>query len=228
MSDILGGAIYKIHLTTGEGTQWFSNPALLAPNVFPSNNLFGVGFGLTDLAMDTAREHLYFGTQETHRIYRLGIDPAGFPGELEELAHVPGLAFNGVSFDFVNQQIYLAVPWQHFENGIQTATDPVEIAGSIWMIDLEQMDKGGVIEPVELLRDIEVGTAVDVVNGSLFGRGRAHADQLYVSDGSFDTFFWANGAPNGTPFPPDTTPEPGVPFPDNGYHAAIRIIELSE
>ncbi len=228
LSDIFGGAIYKIDIDKGEAVKWFSDPALLAPNVLPSNNLFGIGFGLTDLAIDQRGKYLYFGTQETHKIYRLRINRDGSAGELEELAHVPNLAFNGISFDSVRNKIYLSVPWENFENGIQVDSDKVEVAGSIWAIDIKQLKKDDSATPVELIRDINLGTAVDVVSGFKFGVGRKNAKKLYISDGSFDTFFWLNGDPNGTPFPPDENPEPGVPFPDNNYHGAIRVVELGK
>lgn len=228
LADWQGGAIYKIDIATGDGVLWFSDPALLAPMVLPSNNLFGIGFGIMDLAIDTQGKYLYFGTQETHRIYRLRIKKDGSPGNLEELAHVPNLAFNGISFDMVDNKVYIAAPWENFQNGIQVATDTVEVAGSIWVIDIEELEEDGVAHPVELIRDIDLGTAVDVVSGSRFGRDEDHTERLYISDGSFDTFFWPNGAPNGTPFPPDTIPEGGVPFPRNTYHAAIRVIELDD
>ncbi len=228
LSDIFGGSIYKIDIATDEVMRWFSAAALLAPNVLPSNNMFGIGFGLTDLAIDPEGVYLYFGTQETHRIHRLPINPDGAPGQLEDLAHVPSLAFNGISFDMAARKIYLAVPWVNFESGIQIATHPVEIAGSIWAIDIAQMEAEGVATPVELIRDIDLGTVVDVVGGAAFGQEGAHTNRLYVSDGSFDTFFWPNGDPNGTPFPLDATPEAGFPFPPHPYHAAIRVLELQE
>ena len=226
LCDIFGGAIFKIDVDEGHIAPWFSDPELLAPDVLPSNNLFGIGFGLTDIAIGNRGKYLYFGTQETHKVYRLGINPDGSAGALEELAHLPSLAFNGISFDMVAKKIYLAVPWEHFENGIQTDTDPVEIGGSIWTIDVRQLENDGVATPVELIRDVGLGTAVDVVSGFNFGVSPEQAHRLYVSDGSFDTFFWPNGDPDGTPFPPDATPEPGVPFPTNTYHAAIRMLEL--
>ena len=228
LSDILGGAIYKININSGTVIKWFSDPALVAPNVLPSNNLFGIGFGLTDLAIDSRGRNLYFGTQETHRIYRLGIDRNGAPGTLEELAHIPELAFNGISFDMTSQKIYLSVPWENFENGIQLPTDKVKVAGSIWSIDLKDLRRDGVATPEVVIRDIDLGTAVDVVRVSNFGSAPENANKLYISDGSFDTFFWPNGDPNGTPFPPDASPEPGFPFPQNIYHGAIRVVELGK
>ncbi len=227
LSDIFGGAIFKIDIDTGQATSWFSDPALAAPVVVPSDNLFGIGFGITDIAIGNRGRYLYFGTQETHRIYRLGINRDGSAGALEELAHLPNLAFNGVSFDMVGKKVYLSVPWEFFENGIQTLTNPVEVAGSIWMIDVRQLQRNGFATPVELIRDVDVGTAVDVVSGFDFGMGPEHADRLYVSDGSFDTFFWLNGDPGGTPLP-DPTPEGGIPFPSNTYHGAIRTLELED
>lgn len=227
LSDMLAGSIYKVNIDEGSITLWFSDPELMAPNVFPSNNLFGVGFGLTDLAIGQNGKYLYFGTQESHKIYRLGIEQDGLAGELEELAHVPGLAFNGISFDMVDKKVYLAVPWKNFENGIQVEENKVEVAGSIWMIDIHELDEDESATPVELISDVDLGTAVDVVRG--FGVGvRSENIKLYVSDGSFDTFFWFNGDPNGAPFPPDINSEPGVPFPMNRYHGAIRMIELDD
>ncbi len=226
LADIFGGAIFKIDVRRKEILPWFSDPALLAPEIVPSNNLFGIGFGVTDITIGNGGKHLYFGTQETHRIYRLGIDPEGNAGELEELAHIPNLAFNGISFDRVAKKIYLAVPWEHFENGIQVSEDPVEIGGSIWMIDVRQLEATGIANPVEILKDVSLGTPVDVVSGFRFGSAPRHASRLFVSDGSFDTSFWPNGDPNGTPLPLDPDPEGGVPFPANPYHGAIRMIEL--
>ena len=77
-----------------------------------------------------------------------------------------------------------------------------------------------------MISEIALGTAVDVVRGTGVGQGGQNDDKLFISDGSFDTFFWANGDPNGTPFPPDAVPEPGIPFPQNTYHAAFRVVEL--
>ncbi len=228
LSDIFGGSIYKIDIATGKAEKWFSDPALLAPNFLPSNNLFGIGFGVTDLAIDPKGRSLYFGTQETHRIYRLKINRNGSAGKLKELAHIPSLAFNGISFDMKRKMIYLSVPWENFENGIQVAKDKVEVAGSIWAIDIKRLKKYRRAVPVEIIRDINLGTAVDVVSGFKFGLGRKNAKKLYISDGSFDTFFWLNGDPNGTPFPADETPEPGFPFPLNNYHAGIRVVELAK
>jgi len=224
LGDILGGAIYEVDTSTGDVQLWFSDPALLAPVVLPSNNLFGFGFGLTDLASDGEGNYLYFGTQETHRIYRLGIDNDGSAGALEELAHVPHLAFNGVSFDRVTKEVYLSVPWEKFENGIQSS-DPVTIGGSIWVIDVKQLERDGFATPVKLIDDDAIGSAVDAVRGTRFGQN-GNGDRLYVSDASLDRFFWPNGDPDGTPFPPDSNPEAGFPFPGNVYHAAIRVIEL--
>ncbi|AOY79247.1 MAG: hypothetical protein F6K63_14775 [Moorea sp. SIO1G6] len=124
--------------------------------------------------------------------------------------------------------IYLSVPWENFENGIQVAKDKVEVAGAIWAIDIKQLKKYRRAVPVEIIRDINLGTAVDVVSGFKFGVSRKNAKKLYISDGSLDTFFWLNGDPNGTPFPHDETPEPGFPFPLNNYHAAIRVVELGK
>lgn len=228
LSDIFGGAIYRIEVDEGRIAPWFRSPELSAPAVVPSNNLFGIGFGVTDLAMGNRGKYLYFGTQETHRIYRLGIEPGGAPGALEELAHVPTLAFNGLSFDMIGKRLYLSVPWDHFENGIQVATNPVGVAGSIWAIDIRAMERDGFATPVELIRDVDLGTTVDVVSGFDFGFGPEHARRLYVTDSSLDTFFWLNGDPNGTPLPADDQPEAGVPFPTNAYHAAIRVVELDE
>lgn len=222
LSDIFGGAIYEIDKRTGDVELWFSDPALLAPNVVPSDNLFGFGFGITDITIDGKGKYLYFGTQETHRIYRLGINRDGSAGALEELAHVPQLAFNGVSFDRVTKEVYLSVPWEKFENGIQTP-DPVTVGGSIWVIDVKKLKRDGFATPVKLIDDDAVGAAVDVVRGTKFGHG--NRDRLYVTDSSLDTFFWLNGDPNGTPLP-DPTPEAGFPFPQNVYHGAVRVIEL--
>lgn len=226
-ADWQGGAIYKIDIATGNGILWFSDPALLAPMVLPSNNLFGIGFGIMDMAIDTQGNCLYFGTQETHRIYRLRINPDGSPGHLDELAHVPNLAFNGISFDMVDNKVYVAAPWENFQNGIQVTTEHVEVAGSIWVIDLDELDEAGVADPVELIRDVTLGVAVDVVSGSGFGSDEDNAQRLYISDSSLDTFFWPNGDPSVAPLP-DMIPEPGVPFPLRAYHAAIRVVELDD
>ena len=147
VADILGGAIYKVDIGTGQGAHFFSSPELLAPMVFPSNNLFGVGFGLTDLTIDTEGKYLYFGTQESHKIFRLGIQPDGTAGQLEELAHIPNLAFNGISFDKRSKTVFLSVPWVNFENGIQLPTNKVAISGSIWAINIRQLEKDGFATP---------------------------------------------------------------------------------